>query len=135
MGPCKLQGVDNVIPLTGVTGRLFSPLYPDFYPPNMMCTWKITVPEGHFAKLSIRSFNLEKSCDGPVLEIRDGQTSSSNLLKTFCGEDFEPSVFASGRHLWIRFQTPADKHLGGTGFDASFEAVTQCEAFVSLQVI
>ena len=119
-----------MIPLSGETGRLFSPLHPDAYPPDMMCTWIITVPEGRFVKLSIKSFNLEKTCNGPVLEIRDGLTSSSNVLKSFCGGDFEPSVFSSGRHLWIRFQTPGDNHLLGNGFDATYEAVTQCKAFV-----
>lgn len=73
MGPCKLQGVNNRIPLTGETGRLFSPLYPDAYPPNVMCTWMITVPLGRFVQLSIKSFNLEKACDYPVREIRDVQ--------------------------------------------------------------
>ena len=125
MGPCKLQGVDNLIPLSGETGRLYSPLHPDAYPPNMVCTWMITVPEGRFVQLSIKSFNLENTCDGPVLEIRDGPTFSSKLLKSFCGREFLPSVFASGQKLWIRFRTPSDKHLRGTGFDASFKAVTQ----------
>ena len=125
MGPCKLQGVDNLIPLTGETGRIYSPLHPNAYPPNMTCTWMITVPEGRFAQLSIKSFNLEKTCDGPVLEIRDGPSLSSKLLKSFCGRHFLPSVFASGNQLWIRFQTPSDKHLRGSGFDASFKAVTQ----------
>ena len=45
LGPCKLQGEDNVIPLTGTTGRLFSPLYPKIHPPNMTCAWMITVSE------------------------------------------------------------------------------------------
>lgn len=125
MGPCKIPGVDNLIPLSGETGRLFSPLYPDAYPPNMICTWMITVPLGRFVQLSIKSFNLEKACDDPVLEIRDGPALSSKLLKSFYGRDFLPSVFASGHQLWIRFQTPSDKHLRGTGFDASFKAVTQ----------
>ena len=131
MGPCKVQGVDNVIPLSGKVGRLFSPLYPQTYPPNMMCTWTITVPEGHFVKLRITSFFLEYTCRGSTLQIRDGQSESSSLLKSFCARKFESSVFSSGRHLWIRFQTPADKYLSGTGFSALFEAVNQCKTFFS----
>ena len=60
LGPCKLQGEDNVIPLTGTTGRLLSPLYPKIYPPNMTCTWMIKVPTGKFVKLRISSFFLER---------------------------------------------------------------------------
>ena len=129
MGPCKLQGVDNVIPLTGKTGNLYSPLYPQTYPTNMKCTWVITVPEGHFVKLKITSFRLEYICNGPSLQIRDGQSESNGLLKSFCGRKFESSVFSSGRHLWVRFQTPSDKYLSGSGFNALFEAVNQRKAF------
>ena len=125
MGPCKLLGVDNVIPLVGNTGRLFSPLYPETYPPNISCTWMITVPEGKFVKLKIASFRLESSCRGPVLEIRDGQRDTSNLLKSFCGRNFESSVFSTGRHLWVRFRSSNIKYLSGTGFNAVFEAVNQ----------
>lgn len=128
MGPCKLQGVDNVIPLTGKAGNLFSPLYPHTYPPNMKCTWVITVPDGHFVKLKITSFHLENICNGPTLQIRDGQGESSDLLKSLCGRKFESSVFSSGRHLWVRFKTPTDKSLSGTGFNALFEAVNQRKA-------
>ena len=131
MGPCKLQGVDNVIPLTGETGRLFSPLYPQTYPPNMMCTWKITAPEGHFVRLRITALHLGFDCKGSTLQIRGGQSSSSDLLKTFCGRKFESSVFSSGRYMWVRFQSPDGPYMYGSGFSALFEAVNHCKAFVA----
>ncbi|XP_067039505.1 cubilin-like isoform X3 [Acropora muricata] len=131
LGPCKLQGEDNVISLTGTTGRLFSPLYPQIYPPNMTCTWMITVPKGKFVKLKISSFFLEIFCNGPSLKIRDGQSESSDLLKSFCGRKFESSLFSSGRHLWVRFHSPNKKYLRGTGFNAVFEAVNQLPASFS----
>ena len=130
MGPCNITGVDNVIPLTGETGRLFSPLYPQTYPNDMMCTWKITVPEGNFVRLRITSFDLGFSCRVTALKIHDGQSSSGNLLKSFCGRTFDRSVFSSGRYLWVRFQSPKDGYVYGTGFNAVFEAVTQCKAIL-----
>jgi len=129
MGPCKMQGIDNVIPLSGETGRLFSPLYPQTFPRNMKCTWMITVPEGNFVKLRITSLFFAYICKkGTNLQIRDGQSSSSNLLKTFCGQDFESSVFSSGRHLWVRFQSSDSSFQYGTGFNAFFEMVNQLPA-------
>ena len=131
MGPCKNRGQDNIIPLTGVTGSLFSPLYPRDYPHNIMCTWVITVPEGHFVKLRIKSSKLTHRCyeSGPTLDIRDGLTSSSNLLKSFCGQKVEPSVFSSGRHLWVRLDSRNDL-LDSVRFYALFEAVKQCKAII-----
>ena len=131
MGPCKTQGIDNVIPLSGETGMLFSPLYPQTFPHNMKCTWIITVPQGNFVKLRITSLFLAYICkEGTNLEIRDGQSSSSDLIKTFCGRDFESSVFSSGRHLWVRFQSSIDSFQYGTGFHALFEMVNQCKGFI-----
>ena len=78
-------------------------------------------------KLKISSFFLEIFCNGPSLKIRDGQSESSDLLKSFCGRKFESSLFSSGRHLWVRFHSPNKKYLRGTGFNAVFEAVNQCE--------
>ena len=87
----------------------------------------ITVPEGKFVKLKISSFFLESFCNGPSLKIRDGQSESSDLLKSFCGRKSESSLFSSGRHLWVRFHSSNGKYLRGTGFNAVFEAVNQCE--------
>lgn len=127
MGPCKTQGIDNVIPLTGKAGRLFSPLYPEKFPQDMQCTWIITVPEGRFVRLSITSFDLGNECKN-TLEIRDGQNSLSPLLGNFCSVSFDPSVFSSGRYLWVRFQSEkrADKPPYATGFKAFYETVSQC---------
>lgn len=127
MGPCKTQGIDNVIPLTGKAGRLFSPLYPEKFPQDMECTWIITVPEGRFVRLSITSLDLGNECKN-TLEIRDGQNSLSPLLENFCSVSFDPSVFSSGRYLWVRFQSEkrADKPPYATGFKAFYETVSQC---------
>lgn len=127
MGPCKTQGIDNVIPLTGKAGRLFSPLYPEKFPQDMECTWIITVPEGRFVRLSITSFDLGNECKN-TLEIRDGQNSLSPLLGNFCSVSFDPSVFSSGRYLLVRFQSEkrADKPPYATGFKAFYETVSQC---------
>ena len=78
-------------------------------------------------KLKISSFYLENFCYGPTLNIRDGQTESSDLLKSFCGRKFESCLFSSGRHLWVRFHSPDWDYLRGTGFHAVFEAVNQRE--------
>lgn len=134
MGPCKTQGVDNIIPLTGETGRLFSPLYPQTYPTNMTCTWKITVPEGHLVKLKITSFHLGTICHGSTLQMRDGQSESNALLKSYCRHpslwSIERSFFSSGRHLWVQFKSPTHAFKHGSlpyGFSFLFEAVNQCK--------
>lgn len=132
MGPCKLDGVDNVIPITGDTGKVFSPQFPPGTPPrSKMCTWIITVPEGLFVRFSLMSYNFDDS-DGnrnTTLEIRDGQNSSSDLLKLYSEWPYTTAneVFSSGRHLWVQFQSPKPDWSYMFRFSAVFEAVSQCK--------
>ena len=77
-------------------------------------------------KLKIKSFSLDRSCSHSFLRIRDGENSSSDLLKKFCGDTFEPSVFSSGRYLWVQLYSVYDKYYA-SGLDAVYEAVKQCE--------
>ena len=127
MGPCKYPDQDNVIPLTGETGRLFSPRYPRNFAGSITCTWVITVPEGHFVRLRIKYLSLYSDCYRSALHIRDGQNSSSDLLKKYChGEKFQTSMFSSGRYLRVQFMS--QKYYGlyyESYFDAIFEAVKQ----------
>ena len=129
VGPCKLDGVDNVIPVSGETGRLFSPKFPRGTPPrSIMCTWIITVPEGHFVKLRLMNVKLVDD-DGTdsKLVIRDGRDASSALLKTFNIVWHRRSLFSSGRYLWVRFQSPRKDFTYYFSVIADFEAVTQCK--------
>ncbi|XP_078364752.1 tolloid-like protein 2 [Oculina patagonica] len=117
----------NVIALTNQTGSFFSPLFPSDFPAGTQCTWVITVPEGHFVKLSIKSFLLDRSCSYSFLRIWDGQNSTSDLLNTFCGEEFEASVFSSGRHLRVHLDSSFTNYHA-PGFYAVYETVKQVPA-------
>lgn len=131
VGPCKLDGVDNVIPMTGSTGKVFSPKFPPgTRPRDTMCTWIITVPEGHFVRFSLTSYKFADSCGNrnTTLEIRDGESSSSDLLKLFCEWPYAEEVFSSNRHLWVRFQSPKPDWTFYFRFSAVFEAVKQRKA-------
>lgn len=127
MGPCKNPGQTNLIPLTGDTAVLFSPLYPRKFEESITCTWMISVPEEHYVKLRILSFDFG-ACERSSLKIRDGQSSSSTLLKSFCRWEFEKSVFSSSRHLWVQYS--AQDPVGGDMFYAMFEAVKQCKVYL-----
>ncbi|KAL9973787.1 hypothetical protein ACROYT_G020289 [Oculina patagonica] len=131
VGPCKLEGVDNIIPITGGTGEVFSPQFPPGTPPrSMMCTWVITVPEEQFVRFSLISHKFADNCGkrNTTLEIRDGQDSSSDLLKLYCEYPWVKEVFSSSRYLWVRFQSPKPDWSYMFRFSAVFEAVTQLPA-------
>lgn len=112
---CKTLGKHNIIHLTGSNGSI-TLLEPSN---NRSCTWIITVPEGNVVKFKIAYYDLTNS----ILEVRNGQNISSELLESFTGSAYsQPAVFSSGRHLWARFQSIHEKYAM---FAAQFEAVNQ----------
>ncbi|PFX19454.1 cubilin-like isoform X2 [Stylophora pistillata] len=125
MGPCKNPFQNNVISLTGEKGVIFSPVYPRRFSDSIRCTWIITVSERRFVKLRIKSFDLI-DCSQSSLTIRDGRSSWSDLLKSFCDGNFESSVFSSSRHLWVQFVSVQNRV--GASFYAEFEVVNQVPA-------
>ena len=75
-------------------------------------------------RLRIKAFRLGLSCGSSSLQIFDGKSSSSNLLKKFCGTYYDSNVFSSGRHLVVQYDLRKNfYHDGLYLFHAVFEAV------------
>ena len=94
-----------------------------------MCTWIITVPEDLFVRFSLVSYNFDDSSGNrnTTLEVRDGQNTSSDLLKLYFEWPYTSEVFSSSRYLWVRFQSPKPDWSYMFKFSAVFEAVSQCK--------
>ncbi|KAL9987887.1 hypothetical protein ACROYT_G002265 [Oculina patagonica] len=106
-------------------GRFTSPNYPSNYPNNLHCTWLIEAPPG-YGRLYLRftSFALEscRNCACDVLEIFDGNSTASPLIKRACGRQSPPRMFSSGRFLFVKFSTDSSVTL--RGFSATYIAVS-----------
>nr|CAH7744345.1 unnamed protein product [Callosobruchus chinensis] len=96
-------------------GHLESPNYPEEYQPNKECIWKITVPENHQVALKFQSFDIENhdSCVYDYLEIRDGLTPDSPILKVFCGHKIPPDVISSANQMLVKFVSDGSVQKGG----------------------
>ncbi|KAJ7371390.1 hypothetical protein OS493_025852 [Desmophyllum pertusum] len=68
--------------LTGSHGTIQSPQekISGWYPPDSLCDWLITVPDGNIVKLSFDKFELEPSatCTADYVEILDGKDRSNS---------------------------------------------------------
>lgn len=128
IGPCSVAGVDNIIPMSGESGPIYSPQFPPDRPiKNITCTWIIRVPQGQFVKLRLTYAELGSTRrDLSSMVIRDGEDESSPLVKSFYPGDFVGvmNYFSSGRHLWVRYiyQQVWNEFLQ---FAAEYEAVKQ----------
>ncbi|XP_028815099.1 cubilin [Denticeps clupeoides] len=102
------------------SGVFNSPNYPDAYPPNAECVWRITSSPGNRLQMSFIMFELQESsdCSHDYLEIREGN-STGQLIGRFCGNGL-PSNYTSviGHVLWLKFVS--DASISGAGFRISF---------------
>ncbi|XP_038138788.1 cubilin-like, partial [Cyprinodon tularosa] len=98
---------------------LFSPEWPEIYPPSQECTWLIRAADS-IVELNILSLDVEgfPPCLYDSLIIRDGSTSLSPVLASVCGRDPPGSIHSSGDSMFIHFSS--DSSIGGRGFNASF---------------
>jgi len=120
-GPCPTNRT-----LRGISGSLTSPNFPNNYEFEHKCSWIISVPRGYHVLLSFnrKKFQIHScndTCDCDFLEVREGTSSKGKLLGKYCGS-IEPSpIYASGRHIWLRFVS--DNVLNNKGFRATYEAI------------
>ncbi|XP_015772585.1 PREDICTED: muscle, skeletal receptor tyrosine protein kinase-like isoform X2 [Acropora digitifera] len=109
--------------LSGKTGKLQTPNYPNPYPSRSRCSWHIQVPVGYKIKLQFYHFVLEKThmCTGDVLKVYDGKSRSAEPLGTYCGAMNPFRVESTASNLFLEFKS--DRSLNFAGFNATFSAV------------
>ncbi|TGZ60201.1 hypothetical protein CRM22_008660 [Opisthorchis felineus] len=102
-------------------GTLTSPNYPEFYRSSKECIWQIVVPAGYSVALSFHSFQLEKhdTCVYDYLEIRDGPSESSPLLKKLCGSQLPNPIKSTNNIMFVKFVS--DSSVEKQGFTATFQ--------------
>uniref|UniRef100_A0A671RP15 CUB and sushi domain-containing protein 2-like n=1 Tax=Sinocyclocheilus anshuiensis TaxID=1608454 RepID=A0A671RP15_9TELE len=98
--------------LTGPSGLILSPEYPEPYPHGRECDWTVTVMPDHIISLTFNHFSLEPSYD--FLHIYDGPDSLSPLLGSFYGTDVPERIESSSNTLFLAFRS--DASLSSNGF-------------------
>ena len=123
---------NNELRLEGSSGTLKSPLYPSNYPPNITCTWVITVPDGKIVKLTFNSFQLEyeRHCFDDYVEVLDGKSDTSDSKGKYCGVSKPDDIRSSARYLRVHFRSDDDHLSLNEGFEATFQAVDKSKLYL-----
>ncbi len=111
--------------MSGLRGRIASPLFPKHYPLNTECKYKIEVPKYMDVYLNFSYFDLEKDkrCLYDNVRIYDGPNEQSKLLARYCGRGHLPlPVRTSGRYMFVVFLS--DTSTVARGFNATWVALT-----------
>ncbi|KAM9312412.1 uncharacterized protein PAF06_010357 [Gastrophryne carolinensis] len=108
--------------ITGDSGYVASEGFPNYYPPNKKCVWKITVPDGHVVILSFRLLDMEAdpSCRYDYLNIYNGHSETDQRLSRVCGTFRPGAVMSTGPHMML--EMVSDEGTAGRGFLAWYSA-------------
>ncbi|KAM5158320.1 cubilin [Mantella aurantiaca] len=110
--------------IDGITGSLNSPNYPNLYPHDRVCEWRITVPEGRRVTLTIHNLQLQdqQNCDYDYVAVYNGYQNQSPLLDQLCGNIAPDTVIrSSGNTMKVLFVT--DGSVSNGGFKATFTSM------------
>ncbi|MGH0150723.1 UNVERIFIED_CONTAM: hypothetical protein FKN15_032572 [Acipenser sinensis] len=104
------------------SGTIKSPGYPQNFPTNSECTWRIIAHEGNHLEMSFSSdFEIPDSsglCQSSYVKVWGGPAEvDERLLATGCGTAAPASLIAPGNMITTRFQTQG---LVGKGFSAAY---------------
>ncbi|KAM8810851.1 cubilin [Eudromia elegans] len=101
-------------------GAFSSPGYPEPYPLDTECVWKIVSSPGNRLQLSFIAFQVEESdgCTKDYLEIREGNETGM-LAGRFCGNSLPVNYTSTTGHvLWLKFVS--DSSITADGFTVTF---------------
>ncbi|PIK60052.1 putative low-density lipoprotein receptor-related protein 6 [Apostichopus japonicus] len=117
------------VTLSNSTGTFTSPEYPNAYPSNLNCTWRLQAAEGKVIELTFDDVQLEADTDGQCYDsitIADPTPGSEFLPATFCndgpGWPSHPIRFLSTTNqLTIHMKT--NNIYAASGFSARYSQV------------
>ncbi|KAI9550977.1 hypothetical protein GHT06_005450 [Daphnia sinensis] len=111
-GPSNCGGL-----ISGYSGIIESPNYPNEYGNSLDCRYLVQVPCGYRVRLYFNSFNTESSYD--FVNVHDGPSTSNYLLLRASGTTRPSTVYSSSNEILLRFTT--DSSGTRSGWQATFE--------------
>ncbi|XP_024128923.1 CUB domain-containing protein 2 isoform X1 [Oryzias melastigma] len=116
--------------LTGLSGVISSPGYPQEYSNNADCSWTVQVSNASVVTFVFLDFQLENNegCNFDFVSLFDGSTLSHQHLGKFCGGEKPPNVITTSNQLLVVFKS--DFNIGGRGFKAYYYS-GECQQVLS----
>ncbi|TNN88393.1 CUB domain-containing protein 2 [Liparis tanakae] len=116
--------------LTGLSGVISSPGYPQEYSNNADCSWAIHVSDTSVVTLVFLDFQLENNegCNFDFVALFDGPTVTHRHLGNYCGADKPPNIVTTSNQLLVIFKS--DFNIGGRGFKAYYYS-GECQQVLS----
>uniref|UniRef100_H2Z034 CUB domain-containing protein n=1 Tax=Ciona savignyi TaxID=51511 RepID=H2Z034_CIOSA len=105
----------------GSTGLIKSPNYPNEYPKNIECKYRISSSSSsNMISLSFLAFNLEPNiqCRFDYLQVFVGRNTTSGSVGKYCGTTTPSSITRRTRYISMKFKT--DGSVTRSGFNVRY---------------
>jgi len=110
--------------ITSNVGTLRSPDYPNDYPANARCEWRLQSQQFSRITLTFDFIDIPGPCaegEGDYVEVYSGQDEQGAFFGRLCGDDF-PNFYRitlPSNQGYVRFRSDGDG-VQGQGFEATF---------------
>ena len=109
-----------------------SPNYPNDYGLNAYCRWAISVASNKKASVTINSLKTDRYHD--ILEVKDG--ANGQLISRLSGLQHKPITYTSASNkLDLKFVSDGKSALAVEGFDATYQATSECYISIYLFIM
>ncbi|XP_022798318.1 bone morphogenetic protein 1-like [Stylophora pistillata] len=122
----------QIVVYRGHNTTITSPGYPSNYGDNLVCTWRFQTGSylSDVVKVTFNEFqvgvNSFRSCYGDHLDFHDGDSTTSNLLGSYCGTLHPEVIYSTGLSLYVKFIS--GYFYNDKGFSFNVAAVAKDEA-------
>ena len=111
--------------LTDEYGTFASPNYPNHYPNNADCTYRIFVARGKKINLTLNVLDIEHSedCRKDSLRISEMVQGSFQHVATICGKRYRMQIRPLSNMVTVTFKSDVDGTMNG--FHASYHIINE----------
>lgn len=107
-----------------------SPDYPEHYPSNANCSWKLIAPIDQKIRIVISKLVIEESvgCSYDYLIVHDGPDQHSPVLQRFCGQATATVLETSANNAFIKFVSDDNYEEQGFALDYLLQTDSSCNS-------
>ena len=120
--PLHFAGCSGIY--TAANGTITSPNYPQNYPINKLCKYRIKVTAGMRIQLNFSEIDVEshRTCNYDYVRIYNGADETAPPLGAYCSRHAAATVTSSSNQVLVVFRS--DNSNTARGFSARYTSVT-----------
>ncbi|XP_051778724.1 ovochymase-2 isoform X1 [Erpetoichthys calabaricus] len=105
-------------------GQIQSPSYPNPYPNNINCQWRIIAPKNMFIKVKFREISISAhggNCSD-FFALYDGTWKNKKMKAKFCGDANPCTLWSRGEEMTMEFKADHQGSAAGVSLEYSIHA-------------